>query len=93
MQVRGRHLVVAWTTVFLAVVGVIVWRTRNAYLLQSRIAVLDDHVRALTSDRDRLVSRIAQLSTQQQLQPKAEAMGLRIASDSEMVELPLPPVR
>ncbi len=91
MQVRGRHLVLAWTAVFLAVAGVIVSRDRRAFALQGRLRTLDDHVSALISDRDRLAATIARLSTQEQLQPRAEAMGLRIASDSEMVALPVTP--
>jgi cell division protein FtsL len=89
MQVRGRHLVLAWTAVFLAVAGVIVSRDRRGFELQKRVRVLNNHVRALISDRDRLAATIARLSTQEVLQPKVEAMGLRIASDSEMVALPV----
>ncbi len=93
MQVRGRHLVLAWTAVFLAVAGLVVSRDRRAFAVQRRVGVLDDHLRALISDRDRLAATIARLSTQEQLQPKAEALGLRIASDSEMVGLLVRPPR
>lgn len=93
MQVRGRHLVLAWTAVFLLVAGVIVSRDRRAFALQARVRVVHDHIRALISDRDRLAATIARLSTQEELQPKAEAMGLRIASDSEMIALPVTPPR
>lgn len=93
MQVRGRHLVLAWTAVFLAVAGVVVSRDRRALAVQRRMGVVEDHVRALISDRDRLAATIARLSTQEQLQPKAEAMGLRVASDSEMIFLPVMPPR
>lgn len=89
MQVRGRHLVLAWTAVFLAVAGVIVSRDRRAFTLQAHVRDLDYRVGALISDRDRLAAVIARLSTQAELQPKVEAMGLRIASDSEMVALPV----
>lgn len=89
MQVRGRHLVLAWTAVFLAVAGIIVSRDRRAFVLQDRLRAQNDHVRALLSDRDKLSATIARLATQEELQPKAEAMGLRIASDSEMVALPV----
>lgn len=93
MQVRGRHLVLAWTAVFLTVAGIIVLRDRRAFAMQDQVRELDDHVRALISDRDRLAATIARLSTQEALQPKVEAMGLRIASDSEMVALPVAPLR
>ena len=93
MQVRGRHLVLAWTAVFLLVAGVIVLRDRRAFTLQARVRVVNDHIRALISDRDKLAATIAKLSTQEELQPKAEAMGLRIASDSEMIALPVTPPR
>ncbi|MES2125551.1 MAG: hypothetical protein V4503_12780 [Gemmatimonadota bacterium] len=89
MQVRGRHLVLAWTAVFLAVAGVIVSRDHRGFELQRRAREVSDHVRALLSDRDRYAAAIARLSTQEVLQPKAEAMGLRVASDSEMVALPV----
>ncbi len=93
MQVRGRHLVLAWTAVFLAVAGIIVSRDRRAFVMQDRLRAQNDHVRALLSDRDKLSATIARLATQEELQPKAEAMGLRIASDSEMVALPVPSPR
>lgn len=93
MQVRGRHLVLAWTAVFLAVAGVIVYRDHRGFEMQRRARQLNDHVRALMSDRDKFAAAIARLSTQEVLQPKAEAMGLRTASDSEMVNLPVLPPR
>lgn len=93
MQVRGRHLVLAWTAVFIAVAALVIARDRRAYLVQRRVTNLSDHISALISDRDRLSATIARLSTQQELQPKAEALGLRIASDSEMVGLLVTPPR
>ncbi|MEP6589761.1 MAG: hypothetical protein ABJC19_01145 [Gemmatimonadota bacterium] len=83
----------AWTAVFLAVAGVIVSRDRRGFAMQRRVRELNDHVRALVSDRDKVAATIARLSTQEVLQPKAEAMGLRTASDSEMVTLPVVPPR
>jgi cell division protein FtsL len=93
MQVRGRHLVLAWTAVFIAVAALVIARDRRAFVVQRRVGLLNDHIRALISDRDRLSATIARLSTQEELQPKAEALGLRIASDSEMVGLLVTPPR
>ena len=90
MQVRGRHLVIAWTTVFLVVAAMIVTRTRRGLDGQRRIAELRRQEEALQASRAELVTALAGLRSQRVLGARAEALGLRIASDSELVVIPLP---
>lgn len=87
MRLRGRHLVLAWTIVFLAATGTIVVRQRRAYHVQQRLTQLQlerDRLREAESD---LQSRIAALKSRPVLGPRIAALGLRTASDSEVVNL------
>ncbi len=87
MRLRGRHLVLAWTIVFLAATGTIVVRQRLAYHVQQRLAQLQLERDRLREARSDLESRLAALKSRQVLGPKVAALGLRTASDSEVVNL------
>lgn len=90
MQVRGRYLVVAWTAVFLATVGAIVLRARSGILMRRRVDAIADTIRALSSSKADLETRVTDLESQPKLMPKAEALGLRNPSDSVVIILHVP---
>lgn len=77
----------AWTIVFLAATGTIVVRQRLAYHVQQRLAQLQLERDRLREARSDLESRLAALKSRQVLGPKVAALGLRTASDSEVVNL------
>jgi cell division protein FtsL len=84
MQVKGRYLVVAWTAVFLAAVGAIVFRTSAGFRMQERVTALNDSIRAADAMYGDLAAKVATLQSRPVLAPKVEALGLRFASDSEL---------
>ena len=87
VQVRGRHFVLAWTIVFLAATGAIVVRQRAAYQAGRRVDSLQIDRDRLREARADLQSRLAALKSRPVLGPKVAALGLRTASDSEVVSL------
>jgi hypothetical protein len=84
---RGRYLVIAWTTVFLAATGTIVVRQRRAHHVQQRLNALEQEREQLLEGRAELRSRITALTSRPVLGPKVAELGLRTASDSETVDL------
>jgi cell division protein FtsL len=90
MRVRGRYLIVAWTAVFLAAVGAIVFRTRDGFQAQAHVTALDDSIQVLEGIHGDVEAKIAQLESRSALAPKAQALGLRFASDSEFQLLAIP---
>jgi cell division protein FtsL len=90
MRARGRYLVFAWTAVFLAAVGAIVLRDGAAYPARRHLEQLNDSIKALEGTRTDLQARIEALRSWDSLTPKVQALGLRFATDSEVVQLPAP---
>lgn len=93
MRVRGRYLVIAWTAVFLAAVGAIVFRIRDGFRTQERVTELNAHIQALEGVRGDVEAKVATLQSRPVLAPKVEALGLRFASDSEfhLLQVPVKP--
>lgn len=89
MQVRGRHLVIAWTVVFLAAVSAIVLRTKSGFAMRSRVDAIEAHIKTLGGLRGDLEAQVATLKNRTNLAPKAQAFGLRFTSDSQFHRLPL----
>jgi hypothetical protein len=90
MRARGRYLVIAWTAVFLAAVAAIVLRDGAAYPARRHLEHLDDSIKALEGIRTDLQGRIEALRSWDSLTPKVRALGLRFATDSEVVQLSVP---
>jgi len=90
MQVRGRHLVVAWTAVCLTVVAAIVLRTKAGFEMRARVDSIESHMKALDGIRGDLEAKVAGMKSRSELAPKAKLLGLRFTSDTEMRILPVP---
>ena len=90
MQVKGRYLVLAWTAVFLATVGAIVFRTRDGFVMQERVGEVNAEIRVLEGIRGDVEAQVATLQSRLVLAPKVAARGLRFASDSEFRMLAVP---
>jgi hypothetical protein len=93
MRVRGRYLVFGWTTVFLAVAGVIVFRARAGFATQRRLHEVRDSVQAMRATRDKVKRDIGTLESRSLLGARLAPLGLRPASDSEVKRVKLPPER
>lgn len=90
MQVKGRHLVLAWGAVFLAVAGTVAVRQHRAFLLNSEVGELTSTLRALRSVHGDLASNLAGMRSPELLLPRAESLGLQIPSDSAQINLSIP---
>jgi cell division protein FtsL len=90
MRVKGRYLVLAWTAVFLAAVAAIVLRDEAAFPARQHLAELEKRIRALKGIHADLETKISGLMSPDSLRPKAAALGLRAATDSEIVPLSVP---
>jgi cell division protein FtsL len=90
MQVRGRHLVFAWTAVFLAAVAAIVVRTRSGFHTRRRVDSLETRIKALESTRNAIEDSVSILRSRPALSPRAEALGLHHPSDSTVLIIRVP---
>jgi cell division protein FtsL len=90
MRVKGRYFVLAWTAVFLAAVAVIVLRDGAAFPARHHLDDLEARIRALEGIRADLKAKISGLESSDSLWPKAAALGLRFATDSELKNLSVP---
>ncbi|MBA2293360.1 MAG: hypothetical protein H0W15_12985 [Gemmatimonadales bacterium] len=83
---------IAWTGLFLLVAGIIVLRLRRSFAIADQVSVLQLSIDSLLAERAEQQNAIGPLMGEQ-LRVRAEALGMRVASDSELVVLTLPPVR
>lgn len=90
MQLKGRHFVIGWMAVFLLSAGVVVVRLRRSFAIADRVKVLQNSIDSLLAVRAEQDNALGPLKGEA-LRIKAEALGLRAASDSELVTLILPP--
>lgn len=90
MRVKGRYFVLAWTAVFLAAVAAIVLRDGAAFPARQHLGDLEKRTRALEGIRADLKTNISGLESSDSLRPKAAALGLRAATDSEIKQLSVP---
>jgi cell division protein FtsL len=90
MLVRGRYVIAVWTVVFVAAVVVIIRRDHNGWAARRAIDDTEKNIRKLQGLREVYEGQIANLSSPEVLQPKAEALGLHITSDSDFIQLSIP---
>ena len=86
MTLKGRHWVMLWLVVFLAVAGVVVARSAAGLATARALADARDRRAALEARRGDLEREIRQASSRQVLIPRVEAaFGLHLPSDSDFV--------
>jgi hypothetical protein len=90
MQVRGRYLVFGWTAVFAVAAGSIVLRTRSGFVTRRHVDSLEAEIRVLESSRADFESSLEKFKGRAVLVAKAQALGLRFTSDSDLVILNVP---
>jgi cell division protein FtsB len=91
MTVKGRHWVLAWLGLFLAVSVAVVGRQTVAYQAAARLRSLREERRALEAREADLQRAIREATGRQVLVPRAEReLGLHLPTDSEFVIFPLP---
>jgi hypothetical protein len=90
VKLKGRHWVMIWLLAFLVAAGSVVARQTSAHLIARALGVSRDSLAQLQSRRADLERRIRQASSRGVLVPRAQALGLRLPADSEIVILPVP---
>jgi cell division protein FtsB len=90
MQPKGRHLVLLWLVVFLAVAAVVNARQTRAYALAKRLSEISNRRDALEAEVAELQRRIQHGSSRPVLGRRAEALGFHVAAGEEIDLLPLP---
>lgn len=93
MRVRGRYLVIAWTAVFLAAAGTIVFRSWNGFRMMRHLTAVNDTTHSLEGIRVDVTAAIERLKSRGELGRKAAATGLRFASDTDFHRLRVPVAR
>jgi hypothetical protein len=91
MALKGRHWIAIWLVVFLAAAGLLVARQTSGLRLARALAearVTRAHLEGRRADLER---RLRLARSRGVLVPRAERLGLRLPSDSEIVLLPTPP--
>ena len=93
MRLKGRHWLMAWLVVFVAVLLAIATRQSAGFRTARRLGDLREERTALEARRAELERQIRVASSRQVLVPLAERrLGLHEPSDSEFTLLPLPPL-
>jgi hypothetical protein len=90
LSLRGRHYLVGWITVFLAVAAVITLRDRAAFTTNERIAALEDSLRVLGRQHYDLTSRLVIRRTPAALSVVGERLGLKAPTDNEIERIQVP---
>jgi hypothetical protein len=90
MATRGRWWLALWLVFVLAIMGWVIARQTASVLLASELAGLRTERSALEAERAALQRRIREAGSRAVLIPRAEALGLRLPVDSEIIILQLP---
>lgn len=90
MAAKGRYWVALWLLFLLGTLGWVVARQTSSVVIAQRLA--DARTRRSTAEARKatLLGRIRTAQSRAVLIPRAEAMGLRLPADSEIVILQVP---
>jgi hypothetical protein len=94
MRPRGRFWVGSWLLFVLLILTWVVARQTSAVVTADELRTVRENRAAKEARAAELVARIRAAMSRQVLVPRAEALGLRLPSDSEIVILqtPAPPL-
>ena len=91
MRLKGRHWLLLWLGLFLAVATVVIARQSAGYRLARELGNLRTERASLEARRAELERRIRGASSRQVLGSRAfRALGLHDPADSELVLFPIP---
>ncbi len=90
ITVKGRHHVVGWIAVFLAVTAVITLRTRAGFDARKRISALEDSLQVLSRQYSELSGEITNRTSPGTLGRIGEELGLRTPTDNEIERVMVP---
>lgn len=78
MQLRGRHWIVAWLTIFVVVAALVVTRQSEAIQVARRIRELKTRRTELLAEQIEIRRQIEAATSRQVLMPRATALGLHL---------------
>lgn len=91
MALRGRHWIAFWLVAFLLAAALVIARSTSGLRHARAIAEARVAHAALEGRRAELERRVRTARSRAVLVPRAQHLGLRLPSDSEIVLLPIPP--
>ncbi|GBD33531.1 Cell division protein FtsL [bacterium HR33] len=90
MRARGRYWVAGWLIFFLAILAWVAGRQTAGVVAASELEQLRQQRATLEARQGELLARIRESRSREVLIPRAQAMGLRLPADSEIVILQVP---
>lgn len=91
LTLKGRHWVMLWLALFLAVAVIVETRQLKAFAVAKQLGDLRDRHRTLDGVRADLERQISEASSRRVLLPKAESLGLHVPTDAEEAVVNLTP--
>lgn len=91
ITLKGRHWVVLWLALFLAIAVIVQTRQLKAFAVAKQLGDLKDRHRTLDGVRADLERQISEASSRRVLLPRAESLGLHVPTDAEEAVLDLTP--
>ena len=89
-SIRGRTAIAIGLAAFLVVTSSVVWRRARGSAVAARLHELGAQVDELQAQRARLEGEVRRVSSQVELVPRVERLGMRFPSDSQVIALPDP---
>jgi hypothetical protein len=90
VRLKGRHWLAVWLIAFLAVAWIVIARYNSSLAMARELAGLRARRADLDGHRADLERRIRAAESRVVLVPRAQRLGLRLPSDSEIILVPLP---
>jgi len=91
VRLKGRHWLAVWLIAFLAVAWIVIARYNSSLAMARELSELRTRRANLEGHRADLERRMRAAESRTVLVPRAQRLGLRLPSDSEIILLPLPP--
>ena len=88
--IRGRTAIAMGLAAFLLVTTSVVWRRARGSTAAIRLHELGARIDELHAQRARLDGEVRRASSQVELVPRMQRLGMRVPSDSQVIHLPDP---
>lgn len=88
--IRGRTAIAIGLASFLVVTTSVVWRRARGSTAAIRLHELGARIDELHAQRARLEGEVRRASSQVELGPRLQRLGMRVPSDSQVIHLPDP---
>jgi outer membrane murein-binding lipoprotein Lpp len=88
--VRGRTAIAIGLGAFLVVTTSVVWRRAQGSAAAAKLHDLGAQVDELQAQRARLEGEVRRASSQVELAPRVQRLGMRVPSDSQVIDLAEP---